>query len=361
MAPRPRKTGSKDLPPNLYRKVDSRNGKAYFSYRDPQTGKWYGLGQDKARAIREAVAANISNTEQAPTLPERMAAVPFRSFSSWIVEYRKVFAQRGLSKHSERNIRMRLDRLEDHFGELDAGAIGTFEVANYLKKFADEGKAQMSRAMRSLLQDVFREAIAAGWRKDNPVEVTRAARVTVKRGRLTLEVWQAIYAQARQPWLKRAMELALITGQRREDIANMLFKDVYDGHLHVVQGKTGQRLRINTELRLDSADLDLGVTLKACRDRVLSQHLVHHSRRVSGALPGMPVVLDTLSRAFADARDRTKIEFAGMPPTFHEMRSLAARLHSAEGRDAQKLLGHKSAKMTDVYRDSRGAEWIDVA
>ena len=50
-----------------------------------------------------------------------------------------------------------------------------------------------------------------------------------------------------------------------------------------------------------------------------------------------------------------------MPPSFHEMRSLAARLHSAEGRDAQALLGHKSSKMTDLYRDSRGTEWIEVA
>ena len=57
MAPRPRKTGSKDLPPNLYRKTDSRNGVTYYSYRDPVSGKWYGLGSDKAQAVREAVAA----------------------------------------------------------------------------------------------------------------------------------------------------------------------------------------------------------------------------------------------------------------------------------------------------------------
>ena len=55
MAPRPRKTGSKDLPPNLYRKTDSRNGVTYYSYRDPVSGKWYGLGSDKAQAVREAV------------------------------------------------------------------------------------------------------------------------------------------------------------------------------------------------------------------------------------------------------------------------------------------------------------------
>jgi integrase len=33
------------------------------------------------------------------------------------------------------------------------------------------------------------------------------------------------------------MLLALVTGQRREDICLMKFTDVWDGHLHVEQGK----------------------------------------------------------------------------------------------------------------------------
>ncbi|MCO8163311.1 tyrosine-type recombinase/integrase [Pseudomonas sp. 21LCFQ010] len=161
------------------------------------------------------------------------------------------------------------------------------------------------------------------------------------------------------------MELAVLTGQRRDDIASMLFKDERDGFLHVVQSKTKTRLRISTALRLESLNLELGTVIKQCRDRVLSQHLVHHTRTVSRAKAGSPIVLDTLSREFAAARDRAAaklgIVLGNSPPTFHEMRSLAARLHDAEGRDPQALLGHRSAKMTDLYRDSRGAEWIDVA
>ncbi|WP_226298703.1 phage integrase Arm DNA-binding domain-containing protein [Pseudomonas sp. MM213] len=43
MAPRPRNTGSKDLPPNLYRKTDARNGVTYYTYRDPISGRVFGL------------------------------------------------------------------------------------------------------------------------------------------------------------------------------------------------------------------------------------------------------------------------------------------------------------------------------
>jgi len=367
MAPRPRNTGSKDLPPNLYRKTDARNGVTYYTYRDPISGRAFGLGKDKEAAVREAVAANHADVIK-PTLTERIstpAPAPGKLFSEWLDEYRDIYADRKLSANSNKNVGMRINRLAVLFGSKGIKEITTMDVADYLTGMAKEGKAQMARAMRSLLRDVFVEAMARGWVGANPVEVTKAARVTIKRQRLTLDLWKAIYEEAEKPWLRRAMELAVLTGQRRDDIASMLFKDVHDGFLHVVQFKTGARLRISTDLKLDSVGLDLAGVIKQCRDSVLSQHLVHHSKAPGRAKAGQPVVLDTLSSAFAEARDKAAIKlgitFGRQPPSFHEQRSLAARLHEAEGRDAQKLLGHRSASMTDLYRDSRGAEWIDVA
>lgn len=359
MAPRPRSAGSKDLPPNLYRKTDRRNGVTYYTYRDPMTGRVFGLGKDKARAVAEAAAANSHFSER--SLADRMQSG--RPFRDWCEQYRGIMAERDVAASTLRNVGMRINRLSEEFGNRDIRDISTREVAEYLGGMAKEGKAQMSRAMRSLLRDMFVEAIAEGWVDSSPVEVTKAARVKVKRERLTLELWREIYAEARQPWLKRAMELALLTGQRRTDIAAMLFRDVIDGHLQVVQAKTGQRLRISTSVRLDAIGLDLATVIKQCRDSTLSRHLIHHSRQVSKAMPGQPIMLDTLSKAFADARDRATKRLGitlDNPPTFHEMRSLSARLHTAEGRDAQILLGHKSSKMTDLYRDSRGAEWLEV-
>lgn len=369
MAPRPRKEGSKDLPPNLYRKTDTRNGATYYTYRDPISGRSFGLGKDKEAAIREAVAANMAEHLR-PSLGERLtapapAAAPGELFSKWADEYAVIYGERGLAEASQRNVGMRIRRLVTIFGGMEIAAITTKDVAGYLGGLAKEGKAQMARAMRSLLRDMFMEAMAAGWTDRNPVEVTKAARVVIKRERLTLEMWRLIHAEAKQPWLKRAMELAVLTGQRRDDVAAMLFKDDRDGHLHVIQSKTGARLRISTGLRLESVGLELGAVIKSCRAGVLSRHLVHHHRTISRAKAGAPVMLDTLSKAFANARDvaaaKHGLVLGKNPPTFHEMRSLAARLHAEEGRDPQRLLGHRTAKMTDLYKDSRGAEWIDVA
>jgi hypothetical protein len=88
MVPRPRKTGSKDLPPNLYRKTDKRNGKTYYTYRDPVSGRMFGLGQDKEAAIIEAVAANHAEVLK-PTLRARLAEPQpdkGKTFSEWLVE-----------------------------------------------------------------------------------------------------------------------------------------------------------------------------------------------------------------------------------------------------------------------------------
>ncbi|MBX9753661.1 MAG: phage integrase Arm DNA-binding domain-containing protein [Pseudomonadaceae bacterium] len=364
MSPRPRSQGSKDMPPNLYRKTDKRNGVTYYSYKDVVSGRMLGLGTDKAQALREALAANAALSVR-PTIQDRLGAKPVRPFSLWLARYREIFAERELAASTTRNVGMRINRLEALFGALEISEISTLKIADYLTSMAKQGKAQMSRAMRSLLSDIFMEAMAAGWVSTNPVDVTKAARIKIKRERLTLEIWRAAYAEAKQPWLKRAMELAVLTGQRRDDIASMLFKDYSDGHLHVIQSKTGQRLRLSGAIKLESLGLDLESTVKRCRDRVVSQNLVHHSRQVSRAMPGQPLMLDTLSSTFAAAVKKAMaslgIELDGTPPTFHEQRSLAARLHAAEGRDPQALLGHKSAKMTDIYRDVRGAEWIDVA
>lgn len=97
----------------------------------------------------------------------------------------------------------------------------------------------MAQALRSFLLDMFREAVAAGWIENNPVAVTRAPRVEVTRSRLTLDIFLAIYEQAKMfsPRVCRSMEVALVTAQRREDVRQMLFRDVREGMLWVEQEK----------------------------------------------------------------------------------------------------------------------------
>jgi integrase len=153
---------------------------------------------------------------------------------------------------------------------------------------------------------------------------------------------------------------------RHSYIAEAKFEDFKeDGVWKCVQAKTGMKLRISLGLRLDVIGLSIEDVVKQCRDRYVSKHLIHYTRNAQGVRPGDQVDPKRLSKAFKEARDKAGIKPADgkTPPTFHEIRSLSERLYEKQydGKFTQKLLGHKSAKMTAVYHDSRGSEWIEVA
>ena len=115
-------------------------------------------------------------------------------------------------------------------------------------------------------------------------------------------------------------------------------------------------------VKLEAIGLSVGQVIERCRDAVISPCFLHHIRHVGRAKPGDAIRVPTLSAFFAEARDLTGIQWPEekTPPSFHELRSLSARLYAEQGINAQALLGHKSADMTAVYRDTRGAEWIEV-
>jgi integrase len=175
-------------------------------------------------------------------------------------------------------------------------------------------------------------------------------------------------ADKTRPWAANAIELALVSGQRREDIVAMQFSQVKDGFLWVEQtkGKEGSKakLKIPVSLRLDALGVSLEEVIRRCRDSVVSNNVIHLTRRKGGVVLGNAPGVGTVSQAFARLRDEVGImpSKGKTPCSFHEIRSLAARLYTEEqGPEfAQALLGHKSSKMTSVYRDLRGREWAEI-
>lgn len=88
-----------------------------------------------------------------------------------------------------------------------------------------------------------------------------------------------------------------------------------------------------------------------------------HFRHTSAqAIRGDKVSTSSLSTTFKKARDKSSLNWdKGTAPTFHEQRSLSERLYREQGVDTQKLLGHKTQKMTDRYNDDRGKDWVVVS
>lgn len=362
---RRRSAKTRGLPANLYER------RGYFSWRDPRTSKEYGLGRDKRSAIAQAIEANheIDQTRATRRLVDKLISGPDNSVAAFCDLYGSILTARleagKIARTSYNGWRQKMQHVRLAWDARRIDSITTRDVADFLSQWEDAGKLSMTAAIRSFLLDAFTAAVAKGWCPSNPVTLTKAPTPEVRRARLTLETYLKIYAAAVEhhpAWLPRAMELALITGQRREDIALLGPKNLYHDKLWVEQGKTKGRVCIPVELRLKAVGWSLSEIIERCRDNALSRYFMHHSAMTGRAKPGDKLCLETLSSSFSAARDQSGLCWreGATPPTFHEIRSLAARLYAAQGTDAQALLGHKSPNMTALYRDARGAEWIEV-
>lgn len=369
---RPRKAANHDLPANLY----DRNA-GYFIYLNRLTGQTIKLGRiPRKEAIRQAKEANdwIDGELARKDVLTIVQKSTGPTLSAWLEKYSALLERRGNAKNTQRQADWKRRALDAQFGNRTLAELEEPRIwADWLDGFIDAGKRGAAVNWKSYVSDMWREACAQGWSKTNPILVLRRVPSGAKRSRLTLDGFKAIYAEAAKfdPWLQRVMELAIITGQRREDLAAMQFRKRADASawteadtLYVRQGKTGAQLAIPLNLRLDALDLTLSDVVAKCRDVVVSPWLIHHIRHQSRVKPGDKLDLNRITKGFAKCRDAVpRFWPEGIePPTFHEMRSLSIRLWTEQaGADfAQRLAGHKDAATTAVYQDVRGSEWTKI-
>lgn len=363
MTPRRRSSRKAGWPANLY------EDHGYFTYRNPSTGERFGLGRDRADAFTQAIEANLHLAGQLrkERLVDRLSGAQNRTLKAWLEKYTELLAGRDppLAQNTLNAYRNLTNRALAMLGaDTKVRAITALQVADGLEALAKGGRASTAHALRGFLHESFRVASLKGWRdaNDNPVREVRGPTVKVKRARLTYTVFDRVYRGEICTWLRNAMALALVSGQRREDIALAQSKDVRDGSWWCEQGKTGSRVILPPELRLDAFGMSLAEVLRQCRTTgVLSRYLVHQTEPVGGSPAGHRIWKDTISRRFSDALASHKLDFGSKnPPTFHEIRSLAARLYRAQGNvNVQELMGHKNPSTTLLYQDGRG-EWVKV-
>jgi len=352
-------------PANLYERA------GYFSWRNPADGREYGLGRDRHAAFAQAVEANlhIAQLSCKTRLVDRLTGARERTLDAWMTRYAELLEQRALADATRRSYKS-LDKIirEKMPLEKSLSAITTLDCVTAIQAITGEGKARTAQAVRSHLKDIFREAIASGWLERNPVEVTRAVEVKVKRARLDFDTFMAVYDQTKLDWLRNAMALAIVSSQRREDIVGARLADVWpiddgsDMGWWIDQGKTGNRLILPLSLRLDRFGMSLGDVVRQCRaSGVLSRHLIHQTRPRGNSPVGSPIHIDRVSKAFSDAVENIGRNWGDKnPPTFHEIRSLSERLYAEQGNiNTQDLLGHKDPRTTQTYHDSRG-DWVRV-
>jgi integrase len=365
MSPRSRHPRNKLLPSGLRVTPDG-----YFIYTSPLDGREKGLGRDRAKAIKWAMDCNAKARQLKGELtPEQwlMGATP-KTWGAWLDRYEQILAKRPLSPVTRTNYASRMRKARKAWpAERAFSSIDVEAVAEELRKLTEAGYERAAHEYRVWLVDCFKEAIADGWTKENPAESTRKIPRSTNRARLELDVLMRVYRSDIAPWLRNAIALALVTGQRREDVARAQRRDIRDGHWWVEQHKTANyktpaRIAIPLGLRLDVFGMTLGEVVEQCKSTgILSPYLVHQTGNFSHSRRGQPLNLVTITNAFSDAVDALGIDWGTRTrPTFHEIRSLSKRLYEAQGGvDTKQLLGHKSTASADRYSDKRG-EWLMV-
>jgi integrase len=282
----------------------------------------------------------------------------FRTLGQWAHVYRQIIDGKPVEDKTKDNRKGTLRHVLRRLGEHRCiSSIRPHEISAMVLAINKE-HPQLSKRVLIETKDIFSEAVGYGWIDRSPAYSLKAPIVKVQRNRLSLEQWRLIHAYAVEHmpgWVSRMMVLALVSGQRRSDLAKMKFSDIWDGHLHIEQKKTGVRLALPLSLHLDVLDITLGQAIDACKDYYKGDEFVIRKHN------GQPPVLASMSARFQDARKavlpRPK---TGLPASLHECRSLSERLYRAQGINTMTLLGHKHQAMTDVYNDDRGlsaGEW----
>jgi integrase len=341
-----------------------RNG--LYSYTHPLDGREKGLGRDRIKAIQFARSANARVQQIRGELSgaQWIDGVSGKGWTDWLNRYQQLLDEREPTAATRNHRRSLMKRARAQWpAQTGVTSIEVAMVATAIRELTDAGKHRMAQSYRSFLSDCFACAIAEGWRTDkhNPVDVTRAVKVKTKRARLTLEHFSAIYADPQlKPWLRNAMALALVSGQRREDIARAQRRDIRDGAWWVEQHKTGSRIAIPLGIRLDALGMSLADVLEQCKSTgILSHYIIHQT---FPRYRGKRVAIPAFTNLFTAAVKRLGVDWGDKsPPTFHELRSLSKRLYDAQGGvDTKQLLGHRSAGAAALYGDARG-EWVKVS
>ena len=358
------------LPPNLYASVTK--GRVYYAYKHPTLKTRHGLGTNKLNAVKAARLMN-DKFEQRFEI-EKMLINGMIKVSALCEEYRafvkQQFTENKIAKSTFDNRGYTLDRIKIKLGKKYARDIKTIDITRYLNEMYDPktslGTARARDVHRGHLMLLFEYAIQEGY-VDNINPATPCLQVNKKRvtKRHTIDGWNAIY-NAAEPWLKNAMDLAILILQRRSDICDIKLSDIKDGYIHMIQKKS---------IKHDSAYIKIKVTyelaqiIQQCKaDNVLSPYLIHRvpQKRTKAAMDSgnhrTYITPAYLSRAFKKVRDLVNAypDYAkDEQPGIHQGKALGSKIYKRRfGESATTMAGHSSVEMTNFYEeDPDDIEW----
>ena len=312
--------------------------------------------------VAQALRAMPGSVAAAPTsAPAPAPVATSRTLADWLDVHDGILLTRGYKPTTIKNHRSNLAHVRRLWGHAPVAELRPQGVASALRTFPRERSSTAVRVL-SELRDVYVEAIAHGWAETSPAALIKPPKHKVMRERLEWDVWaqmRTLSSTSPQRWVESLLLLALVTGQRRADLAKVRFDDVIDGHLRVEQQKEagkgyGARVEIPLTLRMDAIGMTVGDVIEHCRQSGKPGPTLLRQAN------GRPIEMSSLSARFCQhikAVLGQRDPGTHRRPSLHEVRSLSARSYVDQGMEpkiVQTLLGHSDIEMTLMYLHERG-------
>lgn len=308
----------------------------------------HGIGPDGKRR-EEALGSDYGLAIKRWAEIERQASPPPQAVITfaWVAERYMAEVAPNKAARTFADNKREVTKLGEFFNDPPAPleAIQPVNVRQYLTW---RGKAPVrANREKALLSAIWNFARDKGYTAlPNPCAGIKGYREAGRDAYVEDDQYHAIW-NAADDCLRDAMDLAYLTGQRPADVLALTEMDVRDGALHVRQGKTGAKLRIEVTPELDAV-------LERIRARKRG-HTVHSTRLVVNE-GGRAIGVNAMSRRWVKACAAAKV--TGLQ--FRDLRAKAGtdKADSAgDIRQAQRQLGHSSVVMTEHYtRNRRGSK-----
>lgn len=245
-----------------------------------------------------------------------------------------------LSVSAQQHYRHALKNLKDAFAAFTPEAIEPADVKDYIRRRTKKGAAMFEKRVLSTMFNWWREErYTAAPNPCHGMKLSKAERREYGTGKRTVYVTDEQFKAVRDQGdaiLQDAMDLALLTGQRPQDVLSMTRQHIRDGALWIAQGKTDARMGVRVQGELKS----LLERIQARPKKVSSMYLIATDK-------GQRVTYNQLNRRFVQARGDATWQF-------RDIRAKAAT-DSPSLKRAQELLGHATEATTaGVYRRTKG-------
>jgi integrase len=233
------------------------------------------------------------------------------------------------------------DRLKKVFAQFEPHEVKPKHVAQL--RLADAKTPNQANRNQSFLKIVFDFALEQGIVDVNPVAGARR----LKQGKRDRYITDAEFLAIRPhavPRMQCLMDICFFTGQRIGDVLRIRYDDLQPEGLSFKQQKTGARLVVRWSPGLTAA-IAMAKALDSA-GRVVS---IDRGWLFKGRTAAKPLTYKSAQRDWNQACAAAGVEDAHL----HDLRAKGATDVKRQGGDATALLGHSSAKQTEVYIRAR--------